>query len=341
MAICSVIKGVGHYVPHRIVTNADLSLLMNTSDEWITERTGIKERRFVDEGTSTSDLALAAIENLQIKLGEKSLNNVDLIIAATLSPDYYFPGIGTLIQNCLGLPTIPALDIRVQCSGFVYGLSVIDAFIRSGQYRKVLFVCAEVQSLALELNDRGRDMAVLFGDGAGALLIEAVNSDRAPAFDNKQRGIMASVLGSDGSGAEALCVKSPGTATKGFLSEEAFISGLWHPKMDGRAVFKQAVTRMCETALGLLKTAGVSPDDLDLLLPHQANLRINEAVREKLRLPSRKVFNNIQRYGNTTAATIPLLLSEASEQGILKKGDLIMTLAFGAGFTWGANLIRF
>lgn len=334
------ITAVSHFVPDRIVTNEELSRYMTTSDEWITERTGIKERRFVEAGTSTTDIALQAVVALKQRYGNEILTGVDCIVAATLSPDFYFPGIGTLLQHRLDLPCIPAFDIRAQCSGLVYGLSVVDSFIRSGQYKKVLLVCAEVQSPALELNDAGRDMAVLFGDGAGVLLVEAVSADSAPGGNSDQRGIIGSLLGSDGSGAEVLCLRSPGTATAGFLNEEAFHAGLWHPKMDGRAVFKNAVARMCETAGAILQKYQIAPDQVDLLLPHQANLRINEMVREKLELPAHKTFNNIQKYGNTTAATIPLLMSEAVENGLLEEGMLVMTLAFGAGFTWGANLIR-
>ena len=336
----ALITAVSHFVPDRIVTNDELSRYMTTSDEWITERTGIKERRFVEPGTSTTDIAVQAVAALKQRYGSDILTGVDCIVAATLSPDFYFPGIGTLLQHRLELPCIPAFDLRAQCSGLVYGLSVVDSFIRSGQYKKVLLVCAEVQSPALELNDAGRDMAVLFGDGAGVLLIEAVSADHLPGGNSDQRGIIGSLLGSDGAGAEVLCLRSPGTATTGFLNEEAFHGGHWHPKMDGRAVFKNAVARMCETATAILQKYQIAPEQVDLLLPHQANLRINEMVREKLELPVHKTFNNIQKYGNTTAATIPLLMSEAVENDLLEEGMLVMTLAFGAGFTWGANLIR-
>ena len=339
MAQVARIIGVGHFVPEKVVTNDDLSQYMTTSDEWITERTGIKERRFVEEGVTTTDIAMKAVDSLVAKCGTEALQDVDCLVAATLSPDLYFPGIGTLLQNRLSLSTVPAFDLRAQCSGFVYGMSIVDGFIRSGQYRKILFVCAEVQSPVLEMNDSGRDMAVLFGDGAGALLIEAAEGE-LPNATNSERGVLGSLLGSDGSGAEMLCLKSPGTATPGFLNREAFEGGAWHPFMNGRDVFKNAVSRMVETAVAILNAHGVSPEQVDLLLPHQANLRINEMVRDKLQLPEEKTFNNIHKYGNTTAATIPLLMSEAAEAGRLSEGMLVLTLAFGAGFTWGANLIR-
>ncbi|MCL4141298.1 UNVERIFIED_CONTAM: hypothetical protein GTU68_024850 [Idotea baltica] len=300
---------------------------MDTSDTWITERTGISERRFVEDGTPSSELGYLAARKALDKLEN---SEIDLIIAATLSPDYYFPGIGTIIQKKLGLNNIPALDIRAQCSGLVYGLSCADAYIRSGQAKRVLLVCAEVQSQVLELNNRGRDMAVLFGDGAGALVIEA----------SEQEGIIDSLLGSDGSGAEDLYMKGPGSASVGFINEVAFREGEYHPKMQGRHVFKNAVGRMCETAITILKRNELSASDIDLLIPHQANLRINEAVRNHLEIPESSVFNNIHHYGNTTAATIPICMSEAEAAGRLKKGSLVLTLAFGAGYTWGANLVR-
>ncbi len=337
----SRIAAFSHFVPERIVSNEDLSRLMTTSDQWITERTGIKERRFVEEGVTTSDLAVRACERLLAQVDASVRDEIDLIIAATLSPDLYFPGIGVLVQDRLKLKTIPALDIRAQCSGFVYGLATADSFIRSGQYKKILLICAEVQSPVLELNDNGRDMAVLFGDGAGAILIEATPAASAPSGSNQEAGVIASVLGSDGSGAEVLCLRSPGTATKNFITPAALEAKACHPHMDGRIVFKNAVSRMGEVAEQVLQKAQMAPEQIDLVLPHQANLRINEALRERLGLPIEKVFNNIQKYGNTTAATIPILMSEAQESGLLKPGMTVMSLAFGAGFTWGANIWRY
>lgn len=333
MELRSVIRSVAHYVPERRVTNDELSTLMDTNDAWITERTGIKERRFVDETNGkTSDLGERAAR-LALEKAGWSAQDVDLIVFATLSPDYYFPGVGVMMQQRLGCRAIPALDIRAQCSGLVYGLSCVDGFVKSRQAKKILLVCAEVQSPVLDLTTRGREMAVLFGDGAGALAIEAVEGDM-------ERGVIDSFLGSDGSGADVLCMKTPGTAIPGFISTDDIAQARVHPQMDGKVVFKNAVTRLLETASTLLKRNGLSPADIDLVVPHQANLRINEMVRTQLGLPVEKVFNNIQRYGNTTAATIPICMSEAVAQGVLKEGALVMTLAFGAGFTWGGNLIR-
>lgn len=335
MALASKIVSVAHYVPDRRVSNEELSTLMDTTDAWITERTGIKERRFIDhEGVTTSMLGESAARRA-LERASWQPGDVDLIVVATLSPDLYFPGVGVLLQNRLGCRTIPALDIRAQCSGLVYGLSCVDGYIKSRQARKVLLVCAEVQSPVLDLTTRGREMAVLFGDGAGALCIEAVEVER-----DGEVGIIDSYLGSDGSGAEVLCMKLPGTATPGFIRSLDLEQGLVHPQMEGKVVFKNAVTRLLETAQVLLKRNGLKPSDISLVIPHQANLRINEMVREQLGLPAERVFNNISRYGNTTAATIPICMSEAVEQGRLKAGDLVLTLAFGAGFTWGGNIVR-
>jgi 3-oxoacyl-[acyl-carrier-protein] synthase-3 len=335
MGLQSAIVAVSHHVPGRVVTNDDLSKCMDTNDAWITERTGIKERRFIEhDGVSTASLGEEAARRALAKAGWGA-SDLDLIVVATLSPDYYFPGVGVLLQQRLGCKTIPALDIRAQCSGLVYGLSCVDGYIKSRQATKVLLVCAEVQSPVLDLSTRGREMAVLFGDGAGALCIEAVEGAGDAA-----RGIVDSYLGSDGSGAEVLCMKLPGTARAGFIQKADLDEAKVHPFMEGKVVFKNAVTRLLETAQVLLKRNNVAPGQLNLVIPHQANLRINEMVREQLGLEPDRVFNNIQRYGNTTAATIPICMSEAEEQGRLKRGDLVLTLAFGAGFTWGGNLIR-
>lgn len=334
MDIRSCIRSVAHYVPERRVTNDDLSKVMETSDAWITERTGIKERRFVDPTCSgTSELGEKAAR-LALEKAGWGAEDLDLIVVATLSPDYYFPGVGVMLQQKLGCRTIPALDIRAQCSGLVYGLSVVDGYVKSRQAKKILLVCAEVQSPVLDLTTRGRDMAVLFGDGAGALTLEAVEGGK------DERGIIDSFLGSDGSGAEVLCMKVPGTATPGFISADDIQQARVHPFMDGKQVFKNAVTRLLETASTLLQRNRITPEQVDLIIPHQANMRINEMVRSQLGLPPEKVFNNIQKYGNTTAATIPICMSEAVAEGRLKQGDLVLTLAFGAGFTWGGNLVR-
>ncbi|MEN9808641.1 MAG: hypothetical protein RLZZ488_208 [Pseudomonadota bacterium] len=337
----SVVRGVGHNVPSRVVTNFDLSKHMDTSDDWIIERTGIRERRFVEPGTTTSDLAIPAIQMACQRAGVTP-QDCDMIIAATLSPDYFFPGIGTVLQNKLEMKNVPAIDLRAQCSGLIYGLATADAYIRAGMAKRILLVCSEVQSPILDMSNRGRDMAVLFGDGAGALVVEAQSSaaQERPTPRNNVRGVIDSAMGSDGSGAQLLFLKAPGSTTAGFLTRESIENGDIHPKMDGRVVFKNAVTRMLEVASTVLQRNGVHPSEIDLVVPHQANLRINEAVREKLGVSEDRVFNNIQKYGNTTAATIPICMSEAVEQGKLKEGQLVLTLAFGAGFTWGCNLIR-
>jgi 3-oxoacyl-[acyl-carrier-protein] synthase-3 len=340
MSLRTVVRSVAHFVPERRVSNEELSRQMDTSDAWITERTGIKERRFVEDDAviSTSQLGERAARDALTRAGWAP-EELDLIVVATLSPDYYFPGVGVMLQQKLGCRTIPALDIRAQCSGLVYGLSCIDGYIKSRQATKVLLVCAEVQSPVLDLTTRGRDMAVLFGDGAGALTLEAVESS-APHTYTAGAGIIDSYLGSDGSGADVLCMKVPGTATRGFIKSADIEAGCVHPQMEGKVVFKNAVTRLLETAQVLLARNNITAEEIDLIVPHQANLRINEMVREQLGLPPERVFNNIQRYGNTTAATIPICMSEAVAHGVLREGMLVLTLAFGAGFTWGGNLIR-
>lgn len=322
------IIGLGHYVPPKVVTNDDLSKIMDTSDAWIRERTGIEKRHFVEEGVGPADLALEATKKALTGAG-KSPNEIDFIIFATLSPDYFFPGSGVLLQQKLGIDSIGALDIRTQCTGFIYGLSIADTMIRAGQYQRILLVGSEVHSTGLDLTTRGRDVAVLFGDGAGVAFLEAAEGDH---------GILSTHLHSDGRYAKELWVESPGSTQpiSSFRPEE----GRHFPKMNGREVFKHAVTRFIEVIHEALKANGVSKDQIDLLVVHQANLRIAEAVREYLKLPPEKVYNNIQRYGNTTAASIPMALSEAKEEGKLKEGDLVCLAAFGSGFTWASALIR-
>ncbi len=337
----TVLTHVAKFLPPQRVTNFDLSKLMDTTDEWITERSGIKERRFVEGATSTSDIAVEAVKKVLEKSGH-SPKDFDYIIASTLSPDFYFPGIAPLIQTKLGFPTIPALDIRVQCSAFVYSMQMADAFIRAGQAKRILLVFSDVQSKILDLTTNGRNVAVLFGDGAAAVICEAVSCavEELPNTKNNSSGVIDSFIGADGAGAELLLSRSPGTAGEKFLSSECHANGHWHPKMDGKAVFKHAVTRMCEVVDTLLQRNNITANDIACLIPHQANLRISEYMREKMKLPEEKVFNNIQKYGNTTSATIALCIEEALEQGRIKKGDLLLTVAFGAGFTWGGNLIR-
>lgn len=342
--ICSVIEGVGHYIPEKILTNHDLSQMMDTSDQWIKERSGISERHIADISEGTSDLGTkAAIQALE-SAGMKA-NQLDLILAATLSPDHYFPGIGVLIQNKLGADCVGAMDIRGQCSGFSWCLSTADAFIRSGLKKNILIVGAEIHSRIIEFSNRGRNVSVLFGDGAGAVVLSAGKtrfSKEQLISDPTSSGLIDHELGSDGSGAHLLAVTRPG-CSKGneeFMTPSETEEKVYLPVMDGKQVFKNAVSRMTEVVHKLLERNSLCPDQLDLLIPHQANLRINEMVRQKIGLSKEKVFNNIHKYGNTTSATLPLCMYEASKEGRLKKGDLVVTVAFGSGFTWGANLLR-
>lgn len=340
----SVVLGAGRALPSKIVTNNDLAEVMDTNDAWIRERTGIEERRIADVNTATSDLATEACANA-LKASGCIPSDIDLIVAATLSPDYYFPGIGVQIQQKLGIDGAPGFDIRGQCSGFSWALSSADSFIRSGQYKKVLVVGAEIHSRVLEFSTWGRFISVLFGDGAGAVVLqseECRNDSEVPTAKNEVRGIIDNLMGGDGSGAETLGMLRPGMAAgkARFVTMEDITEKTCHPVMDGQQVFKNAVRRMTEAATTILARNGLEAGDLDLLIPHQANLRINDMVRHKLGISEDKVINNIQKYGNTTAATLPLCMVDAVEQGRLKPGSLVMTLAFGSGFTWGANLIR-
>lgn len=315
------------FLPSRMVTNTDLEKLMDTSDEWITSRTGIKTRYWSSEQEPTSFLATEA--------AKKSLNGskVDAIVACTLSPDFCFPGIGVQIQHNLGLTDIPAYDIRNQCSGFLYGLEMANAFVKSKQYKRVLLIGAEVHSTGLDISSRGRDIAVLFGDGAGSCIVE--NTCR------KGYKIVDTVLGSDGGSARELWCEHPGSAKfPSRLTEEMIKNGEVFPYMNGRRVFENAVKRMVETSLTLLKKHNLAASDISLLIPHQANIRINQVVAEKLGVASNSVVSTIQRYGNTTAATIPIGFVEADEQYKPKAGSFVLSCAFGSGFTWGAALFE-
>jgi len=324
------ILSTGRYVPPKVVTNDDLSKILPTSDEWIRERTGIEKRHFVDNEIGASDLGTEAAK---IALQRASLkpSDIDFIIFATLSPDLFFPGSGCLLQQKLGIPGIGALDIRNQCTGFIYGLSVADAFIRSGVYRRILLVGAEVHSTGVEFAERGRHIAVLFGDGAGAVVLE-------PCEDG--RGILSTHLHADGRYARDLWTENPGSRRIPRLYPEMLTDGSAFPQMNGREVFKHAVTKFPEVIMEALNKNELKLEDVDLLIPHQANLRISEAVATRLGLPPEKVFNNIQRYGNTTAASIPIALDEALEMGKLKDGDLLVLAAFGSGFTWASAAIK-
>lgn len=339
--IKTTIKGSGFYVPENTVTNDDLSKLMNTNDEWITERTGIKERHHRknrnDSEETTAYFGFKASEKALSAAG-LTAKDIDYIVFATLSPDYYFPGCGVLLQEMLGCDTIGALDVRNQCSGFVYAVSVANAFIKSGMYKNILVVGAECHSFGLDFSDAGRGVSVIFGDGAGAIVLSASN-------DENSGDILAVNMHSEGKYAYELCNKFPGSkygwSDRMRLEPENVTNAEVYPVMNGNFVFKHAVTRFPETMMEALKTAGKTVDDLDMFIPHQANLRIAQYVQEKFGLPDEKVFNNIQKYGNTTAASIPIAFSEAIEQGKIKRGDLVLLSAFGSGFTWGSVLFEY
>jgi len=328
----SAILGVGHYVPTKVVTNDDLAKLMPTSDEWIQQRTGIKQRRYVEPGVEGgSDLAVPASKMAVERAGLK-LEDIDMIIFATLSPDCFFPGSGCFLADKLGLPGIPALDVRNQCSGFLYALSVADAWIRVGAYRHILVVGAEVHSTGLDFSEKGRDVTVLFGDGAGAVVV-----GRSPSED---RGIMSVHLHADGSGAKELWTVAPSSAQAQRMSQDQLDRGEQWPKMNGKQVFRWATEKMPEVSREALTSAGIEISAIDLFVPHQANMRINQYVADKLGLSPDKVVHNIERYGNTTAATIPIGLSESWAEGRIKEGTTVLMAAFGSGFTWGAAVLR-
>ena len=323
-------------MPERVVTNFDLAEVMDTNDEWIQERTGIVERRHIEPGSkiSSTDLGVKAAENA-LKDAGMTAQDIDFILFATLSPDYYFPGNGVLVQKALGCKTIGAMDIRNQCSGFVYALSTADAFIKSGKYKNILVIGAEVHSFGLDMSDEGRGVSVIFGDGAGAVIVSATTEDR---------GIISTNMHSEGEYAEELAVLFPGTRLG--WSDIVFEEGHGitkkelYPHMNGNHVFKHAVTRFPESIAEALTDAKLKPENVDLFIPHQANLRISQFVQRQLGFPDEKVYNNIQRYGNTTAASIPIALSEAKAEGKVKEGDTVLMTAFGAGFTWGSVLIK-
>ncbi|MGK6349777.1 3-oxoacyl-ACP synthase III family protein [Parapedobacter sp. DT-150] len=344
----SKIAGMGYYVPKQVYTNHDLTRFMDTSDEWIQERTGIKERRFASRlGETTTTMAIEAAK-IALERAGTTARDIDFIVFATLSPDYYFPGCGVLLQREMGMREIGALDVRNQCSGFIYALSVADQFIKTGMYKNVLVVGSEKHSFAMDFETRSRNVSVIFGDGAGAVVLQPT--------EEKTKGILSTHLHSDGAEAESLAMYYPGAhANKWlkdkppfpeqelgglFLTAEQLESGAALPYMDGPAVFKKAVVKFPEVIKEALAVNSLSEKDIDLLVPHQANLRISQYVQKLLGLADDRVFNNIQRYGNTTAASVPIALCEAWEAGRVKEGDLICLAAFGAGFTWGSALIR-
>jgi 3-oxoacyl-[acyl-carrier-protein] synthase-3 len=333
----SRILSTGMYVPPGRVTNEDLSRIMDTSDEWIRQRTGIEQRFWVQGDEATSDLALKAAE-IAIQRAGIDKSQIEMIILATLSPDHEFPGTACFLQKKLGIPGIPALDVRQQCTGFIYSMSIADQFIRNGVYKNILVVGAEIHSKGLEKNDRGRDVTVLFGDGAGAIVLGAVEV-KDPKNDSY---ILSTHLHADGSFAEELWTPAPGTGnSKERVGSKELEEGLHWPKMNGKTVFMHAVKRMPEALMEGLKANQLSSSDIDLFVFHQANLRINDMIAKQFEIPEEKVFNTIQKFANTTAATIPIGLDEAVRAGKLKKGMLVASAAFGSGFTWGSAIYRF
>jgi len=327
------IVGTGHYLPEKVVTNHDLEQLMDTSDAWIQERSGIKERRFVEPGTGSAALGTLAAQAALTDAGWDP-DNVQFIVNATLSADYYFPGNGVLIGKDLGLKGVGALDVRNQCSGFIYGLATADAMIRMGLYDRILLVGAEVHSSGLRLNTEGRDTAVLFGDGGGAVCLEVTE-------DESQGHVIWHHLHADGRYADELCIKAPSGKMNPYITCEMIEEGLTAPYMSGREVFKHAVTKFPAVIFEALEAQGLKPDDVAMVIPHQANYRITDVVRERLGLTWKTVYSNIHRTGNTTAASIPIALDECVKEGLVNRGDLVCLASFGSGFTWGASLLRY
>jgi 3-oxoacyl-[acyl-carrier-protein] synthase III len=328
----SKIVGLGHHVPEGVITNEYLSTVMDTNNEWIIERTGIQERRWMDPAKDTVANMAAKATRMALKRANLTEKDIDFIVFATITPDYFFPGSGVLLQRELGLESIPALDIRNACSGFIYALSVADQFIKTGMYKTVLVVGAEIQSTALDISTRGRNTAVIFGDGAGVAILQA--SDKP--------GVLSTHLHSDGKFAEELYVKDPGSSRphKERQPEQITDTTTFKVVMNGNQVFKHAVVRFMEVINEALTANNLKKEDINLLVPHQANLRISQYIQEKLALSDAQVYNNIMRYGNTTAASIPIAMSEAWEEGRIKANDLVCLAAFGSGFTWASALIR-
>ncbi|MBT8219272.1 MAG: ketoacyl-ACP synthase III [Bacteroidia bacterium] len=353
----SKIAGLGYYVPERVVENEELTKLMDTSDEWIRERTGIERRRYAKKHKETSTTMGVEAAKIAIERAGISKNDIDFIVFATLSPDYYFPGCGVLLQRELGITKSEcgAIDIRNQCSGFIYGLSVADQFVKTGMYRNVLVVGAEMHSMGLDFSNKGRNITVIFGDGAGAVVVQRNESDSESA-------ILTTKLHSDGTYAEKLSMILPGSHGgyhndkhdfgvdygfdydipygEIFITQKMLDEGLYYPQMEGQFVFKLAVQKFPEVIGEALQEVDLQTSDIDLFIPHQANLRISQFVQKRLGLSDDQVYNNIQEYGNTTAASIPIALAEAWENGRVKEGDLVCLASFGSGFTWGSVLIR-
>lgn len=331
----SKISGLGHYVPENIVTNDDLAKLIDTNNEWIVERTGIQERRYsVLEEDTTSGMGVKASRIAMERAGVEA-KDIDFVVFATLSPDYYFPGPGVMLQKELGLDTVAALDIRAQCSGFIYALSVADQYIKTGMYKTVLVVGAEIHSKGLDMSTRGRGVSVIFGDGAGAAVLTR--------SENENHGLLSTHIHSQGEHAEELALVAPGMGGRwvtDILKDNDPDDESYYPHMNGQFVFKNAVVRFCEVINEGLEANGLQVSDINMLIPHQANLRISQFIQQKFKLTDDQVFNNIQKYGNTTAASVPIALTEAWEAGKIKEGDLVVLAAFGSGFTWGSVIIR-
>ena len=349
------IAGIGMYVPKNVVTNNDLARVMDTSDEWIQERTGIKERRYATPFEDTTTTMGVEAARVAMERAGVAANDIDFIIFSTISPDYYFPGCGVLAQRALGITEIGALDIRNQCSGFIYALSVADQFIKTGMYKNILLMASETHSYGLDFSNRGRNVSVIFGDGAGAVVLQPIISDGSPG--SASRGILSTHLHSDGSQAEILSMINPGFHVGKFVPEkkpakpDQPYGGLFitkellekediYPFMDGQSVFKKAIVKFPEVILEALKANNLQVSDINLVIPHQANLRISQMMQHQLKLRNDQVYNNIQKYGNTTAASIPIALCEAWENGKVKDNDLICLAAFGSGFTWASALMR-
>lgn len=328
----SKITGLGFYVPEQVVTNADLAGQMDTSDEWIVERTGIRERRFFKEGVDTVSSMGARAARIAMERAGKKPEDIDMVVFATLSPDYHFPGCGVLVQRELGLRHIPCFDVRQQCAGFIYALSLADQYIRTGFSKTILVIGAEIQSNVMEISDRGRNMAVIFGDGAGAVIIEA--------HEETGKGILSTHIHADGTHAEELFTEHVGSRLKKRVTHEMIDDGSLLPHMNGKMVFINAVRYFPEVIREALTANNLQDSDIDLLIPHQANGRITQAVQKEFNMPDEKVVSNIHKYGNTTAASIPIALCEAWEAGRVKEGDLVCVAAFGSGFVWASALIR-
>ena len=331
----SNIIGMGMYVPENVVTNNDLSTMMDTSNEWIVERTGIEERRHIKKGDGNTTATMGAkAAKIAIERADINKNDIDLILFATLSPDYYFPGSGVIVQQLLEIPTCPAMDIRNQCSGFIYALSTADQFIKTGMYKNILIIGSENHSGGLDMTTRGRGVSVIFGDGAGAVLLSR--------SEDTDKGILSTHLHSEGKFAEELALIGPSTNrwVPEILEADDPNDISYYPYMNGQLVFKNAVVRFSEVIMEGLRQNKMTPDQIDMLIPHQANLRISQFIQRKFGLNDDQVYNNIMRYGNTTAGSIPIALTEAWEEGKIKSGDLLVLAAFGSGFTWGSAFIR-